>query len=30
MRALRVVRRQVSDQVAFSPSETAGSDPGSD
>lgn len=30
MRALRVVRRQVSDQAAFSPSETAGSDPGSD
>ena len=30
MRALRVVRRQVSDQASFSPSETAGSDPGSD
>jgi hypothetical protein len=30
IRALRVVRRQVSDQAAFSPSETAGSDPGGD
>ena len=30
IRALRVVRRQVSDQAAFSPSTTAGSDPGSD
>jgi len=30
MRALRVVRRQVSDQAAFSPSTTSGSDPGSD
>jgi Insertion element 4 transposase N-terminal/Transposase DDE domain len=30
MRALRVVRRQVSDQAAFSPSKTAGGDPCSD
>ena len=30
MRARRVVRRQVSDQAAFSPSPTAGSDLGSD
>lgn len=29
IRALRVVRRQVMDQAAFSPSETGGSDPGS-
>jgi hypothetical protein len=29
IRALRVVRRQVSNQTAFSPSETANGDPGS-